>query len=107
MKRTRLERRTPLRRVSRKRAQENRQRRKMASRRYGPDRPLCVWPGPPHWADAFNEALTRARGGSITSEANTHPMCNLHNGMLASTPDSELGWAYAIGLIRHSWEAVP
>ena len=103
MRRVPLQRRTPLRRVSRKRAAENAARKAMAARVF-PERPLCVWPfGPVHYADSLHEALTRARGGSITSEENTRPMCNLHNGMLSSLPESELGWAYDAGLLEHSW----
>jgi hypothetical protein len=106
MKRTQLKRYTPIRQVSRKRARQNRERRAMATRRYGPDRPLCAWPGDtPHWADAFHEPLTRARGGSITDEENTVPMCNLHNSMLTTLTGARLREAYDLGLIKHSWGA--
>ena len=103
-RRTPLQRRTPLRQVSRKRARENRQRKADANAEHGPERPLCAWPSDsPHWADAWHEPLTRARGGSITDPANRMPMCNLHNGMLSSLTGPQLVWAYEAGLLIHSW----
>jgi hypothetical protein len=77
----------------------------MKEQRFAQERPLCVVPGPSHWADDLHEPLTRARGGSITDEANTVPMCRAHNDMLAQRPESELGWAYDLGLLKHSWGA--
>ena len=91
--------------VSGKRARENRQRAVMADRRW-PDRRegtvMCTVPGCGP-ADDLHEVLTRARGGSITDPENTVPLCRQHNHDLAQKPESELGWAYDCGLLRHSW----
>jgi len=65
--------------------------------------PRCIVPGCPRLADDLHEPLTRARGGSITDEANCVPMCRGHNDDLAHLPESELGWAYQLGLLVHSW----
>jgi hypothetical protein len=106
--------------VSKKRAAENRARRAMVAELY-PERPLCIVyelaaggaEGIPakvlaacgRWADDVHEPLTRARGGSITDENNQAPPCRPCHTTLTDDPDSELGWAYALGLLVHSWEA--
>lgn len=99
-----LQRRTPLPKVSTRRARENRERRAMKERRW-PDgeRPRCGRPGCPRLADDLHEILTRARGGSITDEANTLPLCRLDNDELTLEPP----WGYELGLLRHSWDGPP
>lgn len=94
----------PLRQVSTKRARENRERRAMKERRW-PDgeQPPCARPGCPRLADDLHEILTRARGGSITDEANTLPLCRLDNDELTLEPP----WGYELGLLRHSWDGPP
>ena len=91
--------------VSKRRARENRQRTAMADERW-PDRRegtvMCTVPGCGP-ADDLHEVLTRARGGSITDPENTVPLCRQHNHDLAQKPESELGWAYDCGLLKHSW----
>lgn len=88
--------------VSAKRARENRERRAMKERRWPHgERPRCARPGCPRLADDLHEILTRARGGSITDEANTVPLCRLDNDELTLEPP----WGYELGLLRHSWEA--
>ena len=98
--------RTPIRKVSAKRARENRERAAMADRRW-PDRRegavMCAVPGCGA-ADDLHEVLTRARGGSITDPENTVPLCRQHNHDLAQKPESELQWAYDLGLLKHSWD---
>jgi hypothetical protein len=54
------------------------------------------------WADDIHEPLTRGRGGSITDEANQVPGCRPCHDVLTFAPESELGWAYDRGLLRHS-----
>jgi len=97
-----LERRTPLRAVSAKRQAENRLRRKVVVELF-PERPMCAKPGCVRFADDVHEPLTRARGGSITDPANMAPLCRECHDAVTFRPDSELGWAYEIGLLRHSW----
>ena len=78
----------------------------MRDRRWpGGEVPRCIVPACPDLADDLHEPLTRARCGSITSDENTVPMCRRHNDDLAQRPESELGWAYALGLLVHSWDA--
>jgi hypothetical protein len=108
------QRRTPIRPVSSKRAAENRERH-TAALAIGEADWLCgIWQarstiglgpldGCARRADAFHEPLRRSQGGSITDPANRVPACNYCNGHLASTPDSELGWAKRLGLVKHSW----
>jgi hypothetical protein len=96
----------PVRRVSAKRARENRERAKMADRRW-PDRRegtvMCaVWEAiQPEWCDRFasdlHEIVRRGQGGSITDEKNTTPTCRTCNGLLSDGPE----WGYRIGVIRH------
>lgn len=95
---TGLARTTGIRPVSAQQAAENRRRRKMIAARF-PDRPLCAVPWCVRWADDIHEILTRARGGSITDEANTVPVCRpCHDEITNEAP-----WAYEIGLLEHSW----
>ena len=106
--------RTPISPVSAKRAAQNRARAAMVTALY-PERPLCaVWqarltiglpplPGCTRWADDVHEPLSRARGGSITDPGNSAPPCRPCHDVLTFTPESELQWAYALGLLRHSW----
>jgi hypothetical protein len=90
--------------ASGKRLAENRERRAMKERRWpNGERPRCARPGCPRLADDLHEILTRARGGSITDEANTAPLCRQDNDELTLEPD----WGYDLGLLRHSWDGPP
>lgn len=102
--------------ISAKRAEANRERAAAASAIHPADWLCGIWQArltiglPPldgcqRRADAFHEPKTRGRGGSITDPGNRLPACNFCNGHLSSEPDSELGWAYRLGLLFHSWEA--
>lgn len=86
--------------VSGKRRVENRERRAMADRRW-PDRRdgtvMCTVPGCGP-ADDLHEILPRGRGGSITDEDNTAPVCRQHNEELTLEPP----WGYQLGLLKHS-----
>ncbi len=104
MKRTAgLQRGTGLKPVSAKRRAENRQRRAMVADLY-PERPHCARPGCPSMADDLHEPLTRARGGSITDPDNCVPLCRPCHDEVTFAPESTLAWAYAAGLLRHSWD---
>lgn len=98
-----LERRVPIRQVSAKRAAASRVRRAMIRRLY-PERPLCAVPWCCGLADDVHEPLTRARGGSITDENNQVPLCRAHHDDVTFRPESELGWAYELGILVHSWD---
>lgn len=116
-----LPRRTRLAPVSAKRQAENRERRAMVAALW-PERPLCVvyalsqdHPGLvpdqvlgrcERWADDVHEPLTRARGGSITDPGNAVPPCRPCHDEVTFRPESELGWAYELGLLAHSWDAL-
>jgi hypothetical protein len=91
--------------VSAKRAAENRQRRAMVDDLFKGERPLCAVPWCGQWADDLHEPLTRARGGSITDRENCIPLCRKHHDDITFRPESELGWAYQLGLLVHSWDA--
>jgi 5-methylcytosine-specific restriction endonuclease McrA len=94
----------PLRPVSNRRQRENRQRRAIADRRWpGGEQPGCWRPGCGRLADDLHEILPRARGGSITDEANTVPLCRADNEELTLEP----AWGYELGLLRHSWDGPP
>lgn len=93
--------RSPIRRVSRKRAAENRQRRQVIAAAF-PERPPCRVPDCARWADDAHETLTRARGGSITDIDNIVPLCRPHHDEITFTEPS---WAYDLGLLKHSWSA--
>jgi len=100
---TSLNRTTPIRKVSAKRAAENCERRAMIARLW-PERPNCARPGCVRLADDVHEPLTRGRGGSITDPDNAVPLCRPCHDEVTFTPESELAWAYECGLLRHSWE---
>lgn len=89
---------------SKKRAKEQQQRTKMLRETFG-DSPMCVVGGCNKRADDAHEPLTRARGGSITDPTNVVPVCRTHHDELTFAPESELGWAYEAGLLRHSWKS--
>ena len=98
---TPLGRHTRIRPVSDKRRAENRERRAMKERRWpNGERPRCARPDCLRLADDLHEVLTRARGGSITDEANTVPLCRQDNDELTLEP----AWGYELGLLRHSWD---
>jgi 5-methylcytosine-specific restriction endonuclease McrA len=90
--------------ASARRKTENRQRRKMVAGLFGGERPPCRRPGCTRLADDVHEPLTRARGGSITDPANAVPLCRPCHDEVTFRPESELGWAYDAGLLRHSWD---
>lgn len=99
-----LNRKVPLRTVSVRRARENRQRAAMIAALY-PERPHCARPGCVRMADDIHEPLTRARGGSIVDPQNCIPLCRECHDLITFRPESELGWAYEVGLLIHSWDA--
>lgn len=86
--------------VSDKRRAENRERKAMADRRW-PDRRdgtvMCSAPECGRPADDLHEILPRGRGGSVTDEANTKPVCRQHNEELTKSP----AWGYRAGLLKH------
>jgi len=100
----------PLAPVSARRARENRERRAMADRRW-PDRREgtvmceCGRPECQRRADDIHEPLTRARGGSITDEANARALARECHDEITFKPESELQRAYDAGLLVHSWDA--
>jgi hypothetical protein len=69
-----------------------------------PVRPDCAVPWCYTPADDLHEPLTRARGGSICDPENQVPLCRAHHDELTFRPESELAWAYALGLLVHSWD---
>lgn len=85
---------------SKKRAAEQRRRRKVLARDHGPQR--CQYP--PGCADAAcdaHEVQTRARGGSISDPGNIVLLCRRHHdGVGRGEP-----WAYDMGLLARSWDA--
>lgn len=112
----RLERSAGLAPVSKKRQQENRERRAMVAVMF-PERPLCVvyilfQENPDvipaevigrcgRWADDVHEPLTRARGGGIADPENAVAPCRPCHNALGLEP----AWGYALGLLVHSWGA--
>jgi hypothetical protein len=103
---TTLQRHQRLRPVSAKRQAENRERRAMVAAMFGGETPLCWVPWCNAWADDLHEPLSRARGGSITDPGNAFPLCRPHHDQVTFRPEkSELGWAYELGLLVHSWDA--
>jgi hypothetical protein len=102
--------RVPLKPVSDKRRAENRERSAMADRLW-PDRQEgtvmcgCGRPECNRRADDLHEPLSRARGGSITDEANARPLSRECHDEITFSPERELGWAYDAGLLVHSWDA--
>jgi hypothetical protein len=95
----------PLRPVSRRRAAENQQRSRLIDQMYPGRVAFCVVPGDPHLADDIHEALPRARGGSIVDVSIWRPLCRRHHHQVTFAPESELGWAYDLGLLIHSWDS--
>lgn len=85
--------------MSKKRIQENRERRELFQQRW-PEGALCVVPWCDRWADDGHEPLTRARRGSITEPDNVVPTCRRHNSELTKEP----AWGYALDLLIHSWD---
>lgn len=102
-----LVRRAPLRAVSAARAAENRLRRAIVAQLWPDGQPDCEWPGCMKLADDAHEKLTRARSGSITDPKNLAALCREHHDYVTFTPESELGEAYRLGLLVHSWDAPP
>ncbi|TDD54540.1 hypothetical protein E1286_04945 [Nonomuraea terrae] len=94
--------RTPIRRVSKKREQENRRRRAMVRKLWPDMQPGCVVDGCPRLADDVHEPLSRGRGGSITDPGNAVPICRPHHDEVTF---GEPEWAYEQGLKVHSWDA--
>jgi hypothetical protein len=93
---------TPIRKVSPRRAKENRVRRKNLIAEFGPN-PECAikWDaGCRGWAEHGHEILKRSRGGSITDVSNVVPACDYCNGQVEDFPDEAMkrGWAV------HSWD---
>lgn len=91
-------RRTPsieVRRVSKKRARENRLRRKAVDEKYG-DSPACevLAEGCTGRAVDVHEPLTRARGGSIVDPDNMVAVCRVCHDWIHANPveATELGW---------------
>ncbi len=97
-----IQRTTELQPVSKKRAAAMRRRRTVIAVLY-PDRPPCTVPWCPNWADDIHEPLTRGRGGAIDDAGNMAPLCRACHDVITFTPESELGWAYDLGLLSHSW----
>jgi hypothetical protein len=100
---TRLERHTAIRRVSRKRARENRERSRLVRELFGPEPVRCAWPRCPDLADDIHEILPRGRGGSITDPSIWAPLCRFHNEL--ATDDTRNQEGREAGLVFHSWEA--
>ena len=91
-----LARSTGIRRVSAKRARENRERKAMATAAglTAASSRVCVVPWCPRLADDLHEPLTRARGGSITDEDNTVPVCPAaQRGTDPRTRMGDMSWA--------------
>lgn len=100
-----LERHTPIAPVSDRRAAQRRERSAII-RVLFPEGTRCARPGCCRYADDVHEPLTRARGGSITDPANMIPLCRECHDEITFRPEkSELGWAYELGLLVHSWDA--
>jgi hypothetical protein len=74
----------------------------------GGEPPLCaVWEAiQPEWctawADDAHEPLSRARLGSIVDPANCRFLCRTCHDRITFWPESEIGWAFRLGLIKHS-----
>jgi hypothetical protein len=94
-----------MRRVSKKRARENRERRRVILAHFGkhprcygclPLTELGIVTGCNGWADDAHEILSRARGGSITDPANVIPLGRLCHSYVTTHPRE----AEAAGLSR-------
>ena len=98
----------PIRAVSSRRQAENAQRRVMIAGLAGGERPPCaVWTAMApewctRWADDAHEPLSRARLGSITDPDNVVFVCRACHDLVTFRPESEIGWAFRLGLVRHS-----
>lgn len=95
-----LARSAPLPKQSKKRQQENRERRAMKNAMFPDGQPRCIVPWCERLAEDLHEPLTRARQGSITDPDNAVPTCRGHNGELTEEP----AWAYELELLVHSWD---
>ncbi len=89
--------------VSKARAAENRERRKVLAE-IAEEHPGCAASLPmcTGWAQDGHEVLTRARGGSITDRANIIGVCRPCHDEI--TEPSDPGLMYELGLLRHSWD---
>jgi hypothetical protein len=92
--------RTPIRRQSKKRQAENRERVQVLKAKYGLAPVRCEVPGCVREANDAHEVLTRARGGSITDPDNIRAVCRPHHDEIGA----EAPWAYELGFLVHSWE---
>jgi hypothetical protein len=101
MKRSRLQRRTPLRARSKKTAAVYRTERVPLVKALAEEAGICPVLGCTNLANSPHEPLTRARGGSITDPTNVVMVCWPCNQALTLEP----AWGYEQGLLRHSWEA--
>lgn len=112
-------RRTPLRRVSRKRAREQRKRVAEFVRRLPGVQPCGITlarmtagmeplPGCGVHADDAHESLRRSQGGAITDMTIIVPACRSCHDVVTFTPRSKLGWAYETNppVLRRRGEAV-
>lgn len=89
-------RRKPIRPVSKRRAQQNKERRCVARQMEGARCAMCN-----ARADDLHEVLSRARGGSITDPENIRPLCRPCHTYITEHP----AWAEANGWSKNSWEA--
>ncbi|HEY5200051.1 MAG TPA: hypothetical protein VIJ31_04005, partial [Acidothermaceae bacterium] len=90
----------PLPAQSAKRKVEQRERTRMIARRWPDGPPMCAYPNCGRRADDVHELLSRARGGSITDEANTRPLCRPHHDYITRNPAAAAaeGWALSRGV---------
>ena len=91
--------------VSKKRAAENRERRKVVAELFA-DNQTCQMrlPGCTGWATDPHEPLTRARGGSITDPAGIVLGCrNCHTRVHTDTSPGQQDM-HDLGLLVHSWD---
>lgn len=98
--RAKLIRRTALRPRSAKRERLYRENRRPFVERILRERPVCEWPDCRKDSVDVHELKTRARGGSITDDANVRAVCRHHHDVVHSDPAlaAELGW------LLNSWE---
>lgn len=101
MKRSELQRRTPMRRISAKRRAENRERRAAVLDAFG-ENPRCalceplrahgIVTGCNGWADDADEVRRRSAGGSITDVANIRPVGRLCHDWIGRHPQAAREW---------------
>lgn len=93
-------RRAPVRKVSTRRAEENKLRAKLRDLLTRRDGPLCAWPlGRPHRWDDMHEVYTRSRsGGIITDLRIIIGLCRHHNGVATDTRAAQ-----CLGVVVPSW----